>query len=256
VARVIAIVNQKGGVGKTTTTINLAYGLKKQGKRVLMIDSDPQASLTQYFNHDPQKLHEEGKTLLHTLFDGTEISNALVETSIGVPLLASSINLASAEKRLSAEDSYVFDRLLRRGGGLSFDYILIDCPPSLLSLTINSIVASHAILIPVATERLAVLGFAQLIDTYRRIRSRSNPHLAIHGILPTKFHTQSKTHRVLLEEIQRIGAELQIRVFSPINRMDGYAVAETAGRSALSAPSKTPGVENYQVIAETIVNEL
>ena len=221
-----------------------------------MVDTDPQASLTQFFGHNPKELHEAGKTLLHVLFEQTPVQEAVVETRLGVPLLASSINLASAEKRLSAEDGHVFDRLLRRGEDLDFDYILIDCPPSLLSLTINSIVASHAILIPVATERLAVLGFAQLIDTFRRIRARANPSLIIHGILPTKFHTQSKTHRALLEEIYQIGEELQVRVFEPMKRMDGYAVAESSGRSALSAPSMTPGVENYQVIAETIVKEL
>ena len=116
--------------------------------------------------------------------------------------------------------------------------------------------ASHAILVPVATERMAILGFAQLMDTYREIRTRGNPSLVIHGILPTKFHQQSRTHQAHLKELQEIGQKLQVRVFDPMKRMDGYAVAERAGKSALSSPSRTPGVDNYQLIAETILREV
>src|SRR4028119_1973774 len=195
-AMVIAIANQKGGVGKTTTTVNLAHALVERGKTVLMVDADPQASLTTYLGHDPDRLEEEERTLYFAIIDGKPLSSLIIE---GNPaLVPSSIRLASAEPQLignlltrpphvlGTRTKEIRARLAhgpldRRGTLLTrpqkvlgarskelrgrFDHVLIDCTPSLGLLTINALVAADRVIIPSETEYLASKGIQLLLNT-------------------------------------------------------------------------------------------
>ncbi len=253
-AKIIAVANQKGGVGKTTSTINLAFSLANRGKNVLAIDADPQASLTFYFGQDERELEENKRTLFYSLVEERPLSELLIE---GNPaLIASSIMLSKADRDLMMRMRYT-DTLLReklRELSDAYDFILIDCPPTLTLLTSNALAAAHAVLIPVKTDLLSILGIPLLLQEIEEVRARANPNLSVWGALPTLYNTRFTNDNQALEALKNILAPKGIRVFQPIPRSTGYDRASGEGIPTVVLSPNAPGVEVYYELADEIIN--
>jgi chromosome partitioning protein len=251
---VIAVANQKGGVGKTTTTVNLAHALISRGKTVLVIDADPQASLTTYLGHDPDQLEEDERTLYFAMIEGIPLSSLLVAGSPA--LVPSSIRLASAEPELRGNLLATPQNVLRtrikevRG---RFDYVLIDCTPSLGLLTINALVAADRVLIPSETEYLSSKGIRLLLSTIEKVQVGLNPELEVLGILPTKYNQRYTHDQAVLSGVQSGMADRGIRVFDPIARSTAFSKASIEGKATVLATPDAPGVESYYKLADEII---
>lgn len=252
-ALILAIANQKGGVGKTTSTANLAYALVQRGKSVLAIDTDPQASLTICFGQDPRALEEQGKTLYHALIKQEPLSTLILTITGGLAIVPSSIRLASAEPELFSlwDSASVLREKLEEIAG-RFDFILLDCPPSLTLLTVNAMAAAHWVLIPVKTDYLSVMGIPLLLDTVDKLKRRINPALKVFGVLPTMFNMRNTHDNECLAELHQ-SLEPRIPVFPPINRSTAYDKAPVEGRPTLELLPDTPGVQVYNSLAEKIL---
>lgn len=250
--KIIALANQKGGVGKTTSTINLAYALSKKGKNILVIDMDPQASLTLYCGQDPRTLEARQQTIYWALQNDGQDPAALI-ISGNPSLLPSSIQLSRAEAQFAREwdsISILKDKIqpLRE----NYDIILIDSPPTLGLLTINVLTAADGVIIPVKTDYLSIMGIPLLLDTINDIRRRPNPHLKIIGILPTLFNIRASHDNEALAEIKK-AFEPDIHVFEPINRSTAFDKSAAEGHSTLELLPNTPGVQNYYQLADAIL---
>jgi chromosome partitioning protein len=250
-AEVIAIANQKGGVGKTTTSINLSYALARKGARVLAIDADPQASLTFYFGKDERELESAQQTLYHALFSDKPLGELIIGDNPA--LIPSSIMLSKADAELMAEpgSSWVLKEKLN-GVRDGYDFVLIDCPPTLALLTVNALSAADAVLIPVKTDLLSTLGIPLLLDTIQKIRKRGNSRLAVLGVLPTMFNPRHLHDKEVLEEIRASFGE-HVRIFEPIQRSTGFDKAPATGRPTVEIFPDNPGAENYQRLADEII---
>ena len=254
--RIIAIANQKGGVGKTTTTVNLAHAFLSQGKRVLVVDLDPQASLSISIGLDPaqlKKLEEANQTIYFALVKGRPLEGMIIPNGgIGQPdLVPASIRLSAAEAEMLSP--YGAAHVLRdRLDDLTtpYDVILIDCPPTLGILTVNGLSAAREVLIPAKTDLLSIMGVPLLLDTIDNIRRRANPELRILGILPTLYHPRNNHDKEVLDELTATMASQGITVFEPVHHSTAFDKAVAEGRSALELWPQTPGVQTYQRIVE------
>jgi chromosome partitioning protein len=253
---IIALSNQKGGVGKTTATINLAYALsqiKPEGKRVLVVDVDPQASLTLYCGQDPRALEAQERTIYWALRkNGVDLASLIIPGT--TDLIPASIQLAKAEQEFFAEwDSVSILKEKLQPLRDRYDVILIDCPPTLTLLTVNALVAADAVVIPVKTDYLSVMGIPLLLETIERVRMRQNPHLDVIGVLPTMFNQRNSHDNEALTEITNSLAQ-NIRIFNPIHRSTWFDRAAAEGRSTLEIHPDTPSVQNYYQLAEYITS--
>ncbi|MFA9445159.1 ParA family protein [Egicoccus sp. AB-alg6-2] len=250
-ARVIAMANQKGGVGKTTTTINLGAALAEAGERVLLIDMDPQGSLGVGLGIEP---HAREATIYNLLMqDGTGLDDTIVETGTeGLHLLPANIDLAAAELLLVQEVAReqalerVVDRLRYR-----YDHILIDCPPSLGLLTINGLTAADGVIVPLECEYFALRGMSLLMQTLERVRDRLNPDLQLEGIIATMFDPRTLHTREVLERVRDAFGDV---VFTTtINKTIRFAEAPVAGESILSYAGRSRGATAYRELAQEVL---
>ena len=244
--RIIAIANQKGGVGKTTTTLTLGAALVERGKSVLLVDLDPQSSLTIAFGIDA-----EGSSMHEVLGSAEPGSKTIrdIARQIGTRFY-----LAPADIALSRSESGLMLRMGREGvlrsalDSTRFDYVLIDCLPSLGILTINALVAAGEVLIPTICEYLALRGIALFYQTLREVRSL-NPDLKVLGILPTFFDGRLLHTREVLAALKEKG----LPVFDvTVGRSVRFAEAALAGESILTYDRTNPGTEAYRKLAEVI----
>jgi chromosome partitioning protein len=245
-ARVVALANQKGGVAKTTSSLALAAAMAELGRRVLAVDLDAQGALTYSLGVDPDTLDE---TVNDVLIRRLPIEKVTMERE--VMLAPANIDLAGAEAVLLAKTGreYALERALRDIDG-DYDYVFIDCPPSLGILTINGLTAAHEVLIPLQCEALSHRGVGQLLETLQDIRHFTNPNLAITGVLPTMFDGRSRHAREVLADV---GRRYEVRVLEPVIRKSiRFAEAAQAGRSILAYAPTHPGADAYRAIAGTI----
>jgi chromosome partitioning protein len=247
IARTIAFANQKGGVAKTTTTLSVGVALAEQGCRVLAVDLDPQGALTYSLGIDPDSLEE---TVNDVLVRRLPVEKVIASREVDV--VPANIDLAGAEAVLLAKTGreYALQRSLREVEG-RYDYILIDCPPSLGILTINGLTAAREVLIPLQCEALSHRGVGQLLETLGDIRHFTNPELRVLGIIPTMYDGRSLHAQKVLADV---GQRYDVRVLEPpIRKSIKFAEASQAGRSLLSYAPSHPGADAYRQIAADLL---
>jgi chromosome partitioning protein len=247
-AHVLAFANQKGGVAKTTSTLNLGVALTELGKRVLGVDMDPQGNLTMSQGIDPENLE---KSLYDVLVHRLPIDEVIVSSEIDVA--TSTIDLAGAEMALSTQigRERALEKALKPIQG-RYDYILIDTPPSLGLLTINALAASDGVIVPVQCEYLSLRGLLQLERTLEMIRENINPRVKIQGILPTLFDSRTLHGREAIEILKENFGPL---VFNTVVRKTiKFAEAPVQGSSVLKYDPRGKGAEAYRSLAREVLN--
>ncbi|MFW5933568.1 MAG: ParA family protein [Actinomycetota bacterium] len=249
-ASILAMANQKGGVGKTTTAISLGAAFAELGERVLLVDMDPQGSLGVGLGLEP---HGRDATVYDLLMQGgPSIDEVLVETAVpGMHLIPANIDLAAAELLLVQEVAReqalqrVLDRLRYR-----YDRILIDCPPSLGLLTINGLTAADGVIVPLECEYFALRGMSLLMQTLERVRERLNPELKLEGIVATMLDSRTLHAREVLERVREAFGDA---VFTTtVTKTIRFAEAPVAGEPILSYATRSRGAEAYRELAKEV----
>lgn len=251
-ARTIALANQKGGSAKTTTTANLGSCLAELGKKVLLVDLDPQGHLSLYLGLDIEQLP---RTVYNLLIDPkTSTESVLMHTSVpGIDILPANIDLCGAEVQLVHEigrEQVLAQRLEPLRG--RYDYILIDCPPSLGLLVVNALTAADEVLVPVQCSFLALRGLGMLLETVEKVRVRMNPHLALGGVLLT-MHDQRTLHAREVEQIarQRFGDKVFRTV---IHRSVRFDEAPVQGEPITHYAGATRGAQEYRAFTKEVIH--
>jgi len=246
-ARIIALCNQKGGVGKTTTTINLGAALAGFGRRVLLVDFDPQGALSVGLGVNPGQLD---RTIYNVLMDpSARVDGVLLKTNVaGMDLVPSNIDLSAAEVQLVGEVARE-QTLMRALDQVSanYDYILIDCQPSLGLLTVNALTAAHGVIIPLECEYFALRGVALLMQTIDKVRERLNPRLEVDGVLATMFDSRTLHGREVLERVVEVFGD---GVFhTVINRTIRFPETTVVGRPITDYAPSSPGALAFRQLA-------
>ena len=244
--RTIAFANQKGGVAKTTTTLAMSAALAERGHRVLAVDMDPQGALTYSTGIDPDALDE---TVNDVLVRRLPVEKVVVTREVDI--LPANIDLAGAEAILLAKTGreYALQRALRELGD-KYDFVLIDCPPSLGILTINALTAAQEIVIPLQCEALSHRGVGQLIETLADIRHFTNPELEVFGVIPTMYDGRSLHARRVLKDVgDRYGVPV---LEPPVKKSIRLAEAAQAGLSILGYASSHPASDAYRELARQV----
>jgi chromosome partitioning protein len=250
-ARVLAMCNQKGGVGKTTSTINLGAALAEYGRRVLLVDFDPQGALSVGLGVSP---HQLDRTIYNLIMErGTQISDVIMKTSVhGMDLLPSNIDLSAAEIQLVTEvgREQTLARALQPALG-EYDYVLIDCQPSLGLLTVNALACADGVIIPLECEFFSLRGVALLIDTIDKVRERLNPKLAITGILATMYDPRTlHTREVMARVVEAFG---DIVFETVINRTVRFPETTVAGEPITKWAPRSAGAQAYRALACEVI---
>jgi len=250
--KIITITNQKGGVGKTTSAINISASLSQAGKKVLLIDIDPQSNATTGLGI---MISKNQPTVYEVLLGITNVKDAIIrnEDFSGMWILPSHIRLVGAQVELLERENreFILQKILSKLRN-HLDYIFIDCPPSLGILTINALVAADTVLIPIQCEYYALEGLGQLLVTLRRVQKSYNPNLRIEGVLLTMFDPRLNLSNQVVEQAQSYFGD---RVFKTIvHRNIRLAEAPSYGKPALLYDKSSRGAKNYLSVAQEIIN--
>ena len=249
--RVIAIANQKGGVGKTTTTINLSACLAEKGKKILVIDTDPQGNTTSGFGLEKNDIEN---TIYELLLGEISIEESIIKNAVeGVDIIPSNVNLAAVEIELIGVDKKEF--ILRNEVEWvkdRYDFIIIDCPPSLSLLTINSMTTADTVLVPIQCEYYALEWLSQLIHTVNLVKERLNPDLDMEGVVFTMYDSRTN---LSMQVVENVKANIQQKVYDTlIPRNIRLAEAPSYGMPINIYDPKSAGAEAYMSLADEIIN--
>ena len=248
--RIIAVANQKGGVGKTTTSINLSASLAGRGKKVLVIDTDPQGNTTSGFGVDKNELDN---TIYELILSECSIRECILKDVIpGVSIIPSNVNLAAAEIELIGVDKKEY--ILKNEVDWikdQYDYIIIDCPPSLSMLTVNAMTTANTVLVPIQCEYYALEGLSQLIHTVNLVKERLNPDLQMEGVVFTMYDSRTN---LSLQVVENVKNNLKENVFNTlIPRNIRLAEAPSYGMPIIMYDPKSAGAEAYMQLADEVI---
>lgn len=250
--KVIAVANQKGGVGKTTTAVNLSSCLGRLGKKVLLIDSDPQGNSTSGLGLNNREIEV---STYDCLINNTAMSEVIVKTEFeNLYICPSNINLAGAELELADTEhrEYSLKNSIAEIKN-DYDFILIDCPPSLSLMTINSFTAADTALIPIQCEYYALEGLSQLMGTLKIIKKKFNPALEIEGVLPTMYDARTNLSIQVVEEVKEFFGEKMYSAFIPRNVR--LSEAPSFGKPIIEYDKNSKGAESYLLLAQEVIKK-
>lgn len=253
VPKIIAIANQKGGVGKTTTTINLGAALAAEGKRVLIVDLDPQGNASTGLGVEPGR---RDYTTYDLLLEDVALANVIRQcVPDGLALIPANVDLSSADMELLTTErrSFLLKKALRQSGMAEYgwDYILIDCPPSLNLLTVNAMVAADSVLVPLQSEFFALEGLSQLMLTIREVRSTANPGLRIEGVVLTMYDVRNNLSQQVEADARETLGELVFQTVIPRNVR--LSEAPSYAMPVLQYDPASKGAEAYRALAAELL---